>query len=250
MDVLSAYYSDEEEKEKNDRVTTTSTGAKSSGAIGATEAARISFDSSVHFCITASSSDIDTNNHDSDSNSDSKSGRQGLPLKRSIDGTFGSSSGAKTCEIGDREDNESDVGGKRPKISSGAPLKYRFVNKHLPAPPDDAPDKVAAERIEGLLRQQAQPGPGIRSSGDTLTTSKPGVHASGFDLTESIRSKKAFANPYILSAVKDFFHIDEIGSAYDPLIFDPNAYEHSDFVDSIVDRYSDPTRMRLFNEGL
>mmetsp|Transcript_22429 Transcript_22429/g.32712 ORF Transcript_22429/g.32712 Transcript_22429/m.32712 type:complete len:193 (+) Transcript_22429:42-620(+) len=63
---------------------------------------------------------------------------------------------------------------------------------------------------------------------------------NNFSLTESIRSKKDFGNPYILQKVVDFYHIDQYGSNYPKEIWDPSAYKKFDFDNGSVQIASQP----------
>jgi len=132
-------------------------------------------------------------------------------------------------------------------------LRFKYLEKYLPpSPVGEMPDAVAAERIQDLLEQQARStllGSSSSSSNSKNSSATSSNHISngvGFSLTSSIRSKKAFGNPYILSAVKDHFHINETHSAYSPDLFHPHSYSDSDYIDKIVERYSDPAAMRAF----
>jgi hypothetical protein len=53
------------------------------------------------------------------------------------------------------------------------------------------------------------------------------------DLTEKIRGKKDFGNPYILQKVVDYYKIDEIGSNYPTHLLDPHGYPEEDFEEHV-----------------
>ena len=70
-------------------------------------------------------------------------------------------------------------------------------------------------------------------NGETVMKIKDYLDAKihdGYDLTQTIRSKKDFGNPYILTTIVDSLKIDEIGSNYPTHIFDPHGYQEVFFV--------------------
>ena len=60
----------------------------------------------------------------------------------------------------------------------------------------------------------------------------------GFDLTDSIRSKKNFGNPYLFNIAVEHFKIDEVGSNYPSELFDPHGYAEADCEPAIRKRYT------------
>jgi hypothetical protein len=87
----------------------------------------------------------------------------------------------------------------------------------LPPLPSQAADAAVVEKIKHYMSLKEE---------------------QGFDLTDSIRSKKNFGNPYIFNIAVEHFKIDEIGSNYPPELFDPHGYAESDFEPAIRKRYT------------
>lgn len=87
----------------------------------------------------------------------------------------------------------------------------------LPPAPIQPPDEAVVDKIRNYLELKAE---------------------DGFDMTNNIRSKKNFGNPYIFSIAVEHFKIDEIGSNYPQQLFDPHGYHESDYEAAIKKRYS------------
>jgi hypothetical protein len=88
---------------------------------------------------------------------------------------------------------------------------------NLPPPPTLPADEAVVDKIRNYLELKAQ---------------------DGFDLTNNIRSKKNFGNPYIFSIAVEHFKIDEVGSNYPTELFDPHGYDESDYEAAVKRRYS------------
>lgn len=76
---------------------------------------------------------------------------------------------------------------------------------------------------------------------DTAASVISNIHKflnSGLDVTMELRKIKQFSNPYILTKVVTQLGIDEIGSNYPMLVFDPHGYGENDFEDQIKRRYA------------
>ena len=80
--------------------------------------------------------------------------------------------------------------------------------------------------------------PDVRTDGvsaETLTRVGQYLEALShynFDLTDSIKRKRDFGNPHILTKVCQFFEIDELGSNYPPSLFDPVAIKRKNEPDT------------------
>jgi hypothetical protein len=62
--------------------------------------------------------------------------------------------------------------------------------------------------------------------------------SSDIDLAKALRGNRIFKNPYILTRTVDQLGIDEKGSNYPSILFDPTSYKPSDFEDALRDRYA------------
>lgn len=68
-------------------------------------------------------------------------------------------------------------------------IRSDHIHKFIPSnDPNNPPNQQTVERIKHYLNLKSQ----------------------GFNLTDSIRSKKDFGNPYILKKVIDHYHIEEV----------------------------------------
>ena len=84
---------------------------------------------------------------------------------------------------------------------------------------------------------------------NTIERIKDYIHKKndeGFDLTNSIRSKKIFGNPSILSSVVDHFSIFENGSEYPSDIWNPYQYNDDDYEEEIKERYNSNNDIQQF----
>ena len=81
--------------------------------------------------------------------------------------------------------------------------------------------------------------PDVRTDGvsaETLTRVGQYLEAQShynFDLTDSIKRKRDFGNPHILTKVCQFFEIDELGSNYPPSLFDPMTIKRKNEPDTV-----------------
>lgn len=55
----------------------------------------------------------------------------------------------------------------------------------------------------------------------------------GRSFNEDLRNSKGYRNPDFLQLAVVHQKIDEIGSCFDPKIFDPHGYDKSDFADAL-----------------
>jgi len=104
------------------------------------------------------------------------------------------------------------------------PLKY--INEIPSAPSNESLNPITIERIKDYIEKKQE---------------------EGFDLTESIRSKKIFGNPYILSSVVQHFGIQEYGSEYPIDKWDPMAYQNEDYEEEIKRRYNNDNSNEIQN---
>ena len=150
-----------------------------------------------------------SDDEDDDDNKGEEKGSIGHVTHTSVTATAASSSSSSVPQVAAStratETNNDDNNGDGDELDGLPPL------------PSQAADAAVVEKIKHYMSLKEE---------------------QGFDLTDSIRSKKNFGNPYIFNIAVEHFKIDEIGSNYPSELFDPHGYTESDFESAIRKRYT------------
>lgn len=59
------------------------------------------------------------------------------------------------------------------------------------------------------------------------------IKKEGKSFNEDLRRRKGYRNPDYLQLAVVYGSIDQIGSCFDPQLFDPHGYDKSDYVDAL-----------------
>eukprot|EP00727_Mastigamoeba_balamuthi_P010759 m51a1_g6305 hypothetical protein (211) ;mRNA; f:316294-317310 len=110
-----------------------------------------------------------------------------------------------------------------------------------------SPERPASPAPPGAPRA-APEAPGAPEASAELVAKLAKFHAMrrhGTTVNESLRRSRNFANPGVLRKLVEALGVDELGTRYPRLVFDPHRYQPADFYDAIAARQTAAERAAL-----